>query len=156
MNIRSAFFAFSVASLACGIFACASTSNAPMDDESTSEDALRSCALVRCASGTHCEVKKHKASCVADACGPNTKLCMIGYHYDNTPGVCGCVADAPAAECKTDANCRLEDDYCTGCDCRALAPTETIAACTGPGVRCFAEPCMNKTAACVAGQCVAR
>jgi len=63
---------------------------------------------------------------------------------------------APAAECTTDADCRVEADYCTGCDCVALSSSESVPACDGPGVKCFADPCMTKTAACVDGQCVAK
>ncbi|HQY62385.1 MAG: hypothetical protein IPF92_18815 [Myxococcales bacterium] len=95
----------------------------------TSEEALKgtnACALVRCASGTHCEVQKRRAVCVAD------------------PG------------CVTDADCRLFSDYCTGCDCRALTQSAPDPTCAGPGVRCFADPCGNKVAACVAGACVIR
>jgi hypothetical protein len=89
------------------------------------------------------------------ACAPNTKLCMRGYHYDGTAGVCACVPD-PKGWCNTDADCRLEDDYCTGCDCRALSSSETLPACTGPGVRCQREPCGGLTARCVANACTAR
>lgn len=91
----------------------------------------------------------------APACGPNTKMCMLGFHYDNTPGVCGCVAN-PAGYCASDADCRLENDYCTGCDCRALASSESLATCSGPGVRCLREPCGGLKAKCVANVCTAR
>lgn len=60
----------------------------------------------------------------------------------------------PPAECKSDADCRTFSDYCTGCDCRALASNESDPVCTGPGVRCFADPCGGKTAVCQNGQCV--
>ena len=59
-----------------------------------------------------------------------------------------------AARCKADADCRLEGDYCKGCDCRALGPGEKLPPCDGPGVRCIANPCMNKKAVCKAGACV--
>lgn len=90
----------------------------------------------------------------APPCPPNTKMCMLGSHYDNTPGVCGCVAN-PKGYCASDADCRLENDYCTGCDCRALASSEQLATCSGPGVRCFAAPCGGLTAKCVANVCTA-
>ena len=57
--------------------------------------------------------------------------------------------------CASDADCRLVDDYCTGCDCRALGPGGTLATCTGPGVQCFVAGCFNKVPRCVEGQCVA-
>lgn len=58
------------------------------------------------------------------------------------------------AECTTDADCRAEADYCTGCDCLALSTNESVPYCPGPGVKCFADPCTAKAAACVGGQCV--
>lgn len=138
------------------------------------------------------------------ACPPNNKLCIRGYQYDSTPGVCACVPVDPCAgvrcqtgaschvdsagqavcgsqcdsvrcisgthcvvvgnavscqpdgACQTDADCRLADDYCTGCDCRALGPGQSLSICAGPGVRCFREPCGGLTARCDNSRCVAR
>ena len=50
--------------------------------------------------------------------------------------------------CTTDADCRTFADYCTGCDCRALGTSEPDPFCDGPGVRCFADPCLGQTAVC--------
>jgi hypothetical protein len=58
--------------------------------------------------------------------------------------------------CKVDDDCRLFDDYCTGCDCRALAKTTKDPVCSGPGVRCLVAPCAGQKAACVSNVCVAR
>jgi hypothetical protein len=55
--------------------------------------------------------------------------------------------------CSKDADCSLSADYCKGCDCRALGPKESLPACAGPGVRCFADPCMKKVAVCNVGRC---
>jgi hypothetical protein len=55
--------------------------------------------------------------------------------------------------CATDADCRLEADYCTGCDCRALGPKQTIPACPGPGVSCLRDPCGGRKARCVDRRC---
>ncbi|HVJ18754.1 MAG TPA: hypothetical protein VM686_25205, partial [Polyangiaceae bacterium] len=63
---------------------------------------------------------------------------------------------APAASCQKDADCRAFSDYCTGCDCRALSVTDPDPKCDGPGVRCFADPCLNVKVACDNGRCVAR
>lgn len=63
-----------------------------------------------------------------------------------------CSSHKPGA-CSTDSDCRLFDDYCTGCDCRALSSNQKDPTCTGPGVKCFAEPCMGHAAACVQGVC---
>ena len=57
------------------------------------------------------------------------------------------------AACVTDADCRLVDDTCTGCDCRALAATAADPKCSGAGVQCLVEPCAGKKPACQAGQC---
>jgi hypothetical protein len=72
------------------------------------------------------------------------------------PAVCWgvCEPKAPvAATCATDADCHLAADYCKGCECRALGSHETVPACDGAGVQCFADPCMQKTASCVNGAC---
>lgn len=57
-------------------------------------------------------------------------------------------------ECKTDADCRLEADYCGGCNCRALAEGEKVPVCKGDVVACFVWPCMGKVARCESGSCV--
>jgi hypothetical protein len=74
-----------------------------------------------------------------------------------TPPAGSSTAEPAAApgSCTTAADCRLFSDYCTGCDCRALARGDKDPTCDGPGVRCVADPCMTKVAACVAGKCVA-
>ncbi|MBI3784214.1 MAG: hypothetical protein HY270_12530 [Deltaproteobacteria bacterium] len=80
-----------------------------------------------------------------------TALCIRGFHW--SPEQCQCVPDNPGA-CAADDDCRLFSDYCTGCDCRALANSDPDPLCDGPGVRCFADPCQNQTARCSAGYCV--
>ena len=58
------------------------------------------------------------------------------------------------AECKADADCRLEADYCGGCNCRALAEGEQVPVCKGDVVACFVWPCSGKVARCESGSCV--
>ncbi len=89
-SIRRSFTSLFVSLAAVASVACAS---APENVESVDEE-ISACGHVRCAPGTTCHVHKRKASCVPDACPPNTRLCIRGTHYDNTPGVCGCVPDA--------------------------------------------------------------
>lgn len=97
--------------------------------------------------------------CIMLACSePTTSctmmaMCVLGFTWSDEK--CACVKDPPqAAQCATDADCRLFDDYCTGCDCRALGVNEPAPVCNGPGVRCFAQPCgFGQTAACVNGAC---
>ncbi len=60
---------------------------------------------------------------------------------------------APAATCQRDADCRLFSDTCTGCDCRAIPTSAEAPLCSGPGVRCFADPCEKHKAVCRAGRC---
>jgi hypothetical protein len=99
--------------------------------------------------GTMCS----QIACDGSGTCVQTAMCMIGYEWSTTQ--CQCVPSAPApGACASDADCRLVDDYCTGCDCRSLSTTDADPVCDGPGVRCFAEPCLNHTAACVGGQCV--
>ena len=70
----------------------------------------------------------------------------------------GASAQAPAqAGCSSDADCRTWSSYCKDapCVCRVLAKGEADPSCASPGnVACFADPCMNKTAACQGGRCV--
>jgi hypothetical protein len=42
---------------------------------------------------------------------------------------------------------------CTGCDCLALGPGDHEPVCSGPGVQCFVDSCLNKKAVCEAGRC---
>jgi hypothetical protein len=65
-------------------------------------------------------------------------------------------ADRPTPTCAADADCRLFDDYCTGCDCRALAQGEPDPVCKGPGVRCIRQPCGDRRAVCDKGKCLVR
>jgi hypothetical protein len=94
------------------------------------------CGATRCAAGMVC-------------CNPSCGIC--------TPPNGACtqqICNPPSGgACKSDADCRLEADYCTGCDCRALAPTQKLPPCSGPGVACFVDPCLNKKAQCMNGQC---
>jgi hypothetical protein len=60
----------------------------------------------------------------------------------------------PGAACSKDADCRTFSDYCTGCDCRVLGKQEKDPTCSGPGVRCLADPCRDRAAACQDGHCV--
>lgn len=85
------------------------------------------CAVTRCASGHHC--------------------------IERSDGVASCVADPAVSECASNSDCRAVDDYCTGCDCRALKTGKRLPVCTNPGVRCIVAPCASKTVACVAGTC---
>ncbi|HEX3694907.1 MAG TPA: hypothetical protein VH374_05900 [Polyangia bacterium] len=87
-------------------------------------------------------------------CSPSCGIC------GRKGGACPAIACGPGPvitnPCKVDDDCRLFDDYCTGCDCRALAKTTKDPVCSGPGVRCLVEPCASKKAACVNNVCVAR
>jgi hypothetical protein len=72
------------------------------------------------------------------------------------PAPTGTGGSTATAACSADADCRLFSDYCTGCDCRALARGEADPTCAGPGVRCLVEPCRDKKAACEKGRCLVR
>ena len=66
-------------------------------------------------------------------------------------------ADA-AGGCQVDGDCQLFSSYCetAPCQCIPLRKADPDPPCNGRMVTCFAEPCMLKKAACVAGVCVAR
>jgi hypothetical protein len=89
---------------------------------------------------------------------PQMQLCIMGAHWSETQ--CKCVADKPThgpSSCRSDADCRLFADYCTGCDCRALSTKESDPTCPGPSaVRCLADPCATLTAVCINGSCSAQ
>ena len=68
-------------------------------------------------------------------------------------GVCTQQICDPPSACRADADCRLFSDYCTGCDCRALAPGVPDPTCPGPGVQCLVDPCQGKSAVCKQGAC---
>jgi hypothetical protein len=94
------------------------------------------------------------------ACGPKT--CPAGQVCCNEScgictepgGLCTQQMCEPAGGgCKQDGDCRAFSDYCTGCDCRALGSSDKDPTCSGPGVRCLADPCRGKKAVCKNGQC---
>ena len=78
-------------------------------------------------------------------------LCIRGFHW--SPTECRCVPDP--GSCAADSDCRLFSDTCNGCHCRALSNTDPDPACSGRGMRCRSDPCMNRTASCANGQCTA-
>lgn len=77
-----------------------------------------------------------------------TELCIRDFHW--SPTQCACVPDGA---CATDAECVLFSDYCSGCDCVALAVDDPDPVCDGPGVRCLADPCAGSLPLCIDGQC---
>jgi hypothetical protein len=94
--------------------------------------------------------------------------CGSGEFCTTLKGICdpppGCAAGAicppicygtcQPIECGKNADCKLVDDYCTGCDCRALRVDQGLPACQGPGVRCFAPPCAGLFEFCFDGACI--
>jgi hypothetical protein len=145
-----------ILAVSCGV----ADSSVGSDDLLSSDDAaLRKnnpCATVRCAAGTECKAKGQRAECVPVdpivTCA--SVLCITGTVCVDGPSGPRCIAQTP--ECTVDSDCRLEDNYCGGCNCLALATTERAPTCSDP-VACFAAPCSvsNTVAACVNGQCVA-
>ena len=133
MVSRPFFFAAALCAVfasSCGVGGEATVggSNDPTLSEQQEARAFITCATVRCAAGYECKQRGNHAVCVPQAPATN--------------------------RCATDADCRLFSDYCTGCDCRALSTSQPNPTCSGPGVQCFADPCMNQVALCKAGACV--
>lgn len=102
-------------------------------------------------------------ACASSAQCKPTEFCTTEIGVCNRPPGCrpGRICPAvcygtcrPRVECRSDRDCRTFSDYCTGCDCRALANGEPDPVCPGPGVQCFVDPCLNQTAVCEGGQCV--
>lgn len=95
---------------------------------------------------------------VANGCGPAPAPASSDDNASAGSDNAATGSTAATAACTTDADCRTFADYCTGCDCRALAQGEADPVCSGLGVRCFADPCMQHTAACDAAThaCVVR
>jgi hypothetical protein len=145
---------------------CASTSSCGMGEVCSTENGICN-APPGCSAGVGCPAVCY-GTCTPVGDGPScgAARCAAGMVCCNSScGICTgpnegctkqiCVPPAGAA-CMTDADCRVEADYCTGCDCRALATGQSLPPCAGPGVRCLRDPCSDKHAACVNGACVAQ
>lgn len=146
---------FGIGMLALGLAGCADVSYERSDVRGGRVDP---CATVRCAAGYHCEARGRRAQCVPDddAGTPEltcaTVLCIVGYVCEETPSGPRCVPQS--SECRTDSECRMEDNYCGGCHCLALDDGESAPTCSDP-VQCFAAPCQVQDGQprCVDGQC---
>jgi hypothetical protein len=101
-----------------------------------------------------CRPDPKPVTCGAVTCERGERCCNESCGICTRPGgACTEQLCEPPVECRRDADCRAFSDYCTGCDCRALAASEPDPVCPGPGVQCFVDPCFNQRASCVDGQC---
>ena len=139
-----------------GFAVAAGCGSAPDDGSVSTDEALASgCHTVcpKCPANQICPM----IACYQECNGKpktclQTALCIQGYVWDAKS--CQCVSSSPTgSSCTTNADCRTFADYCTGCDCRALSTSDRNPTCSGPGVRCFADPCMNLAAVCRNGSC---
>jgi hypothetical protein len=110
------------------------------------------------------------ASCISregGVCGGNTRqpcacetglVCTPDASSSLPTGDVGgtCLRAEGSSACQSSADCQVQADYCTGCDCVALGQGQSVRGCSGPGVDCLLDPCGSKTAQCVAGKCVAQ
>jgi hypothetical protein len=154
-SIVTSLFVSTVAALS--LAACSGAPEASTEAESaeaTTQAIGLTCASVDCMFPKTCQMQNGRPVCVGPKACVQNVFCVKGSHYDNTPGVCRCVAD-PKPQCTVDADCHVEDDYCGGCHCDALPNGQHVSACKGNTVECFVAPCLNKVAACVNGACVA-
>lgn len=94
-------------------------------DESSEELKAKKnpCAVVRCAAGFHCEVKKKQASCVADEPCPGLgsrnaagqcecnalAKCAAGYFFNSDPAVCSCASQCQTVRCGFGTHCEIVD-----------------------------------------------
>ena len=60
--------------------------------------------------------------------------------------------------CRQPSDCRLYSSYCSTdpCMCIPLGSQQPDPVCQGTQQSCFTDPCLQKTADCVAGSCVAQ
>jgi hypothetical protein len=143
---------------------CASTSSCAMGEVCSTENGVCN-APPGCNMGVACPAVCY-GTCVPAGDGPTcgATRCAAGKTCCNSScGICAgpnegctkqiCVPPADGGACMTDSDCRLEADYCTGCDCRPLAKGQLVPPCSGPGVRCLRDPCSGAKAACVNGAC---
>jgi len=79
---------------------------------------------------------------------PPGRICAAGPCYLRCP--------RPASPCRRDEDCKLLSDYCDGCNCRAVRTNQQLPHCSGRTVQCFADPCLQKKAACVNKRCAVR
>lgn len=98
------------------------------------------CGTKVCGAGQYC----CNASC--SMCAPMGAACI--------QIACSTTGGAGNTQCAGDADCRLFDDYCGGCTCRALPKAAPDPTCSGTTVSCLTAPCMNNRATCTSGQCV--
>ena len=119
------------------------------------------CLMVKCTAGSHCVDSPKGAYCEPDL-GPLPPIfscdavkCAAGFHCEELAGGATCVADDGTTDivCKTDADCRLEADFCDACACAALGSGQALPVCLGTAVACFADPCDGYKAVCVANRC---
>ena len=112
------------------------------------------CTLGRCALVVN--PTPAPVACGKETCAPGLVCCNASCGTCVSPGASciqqACDPPAPTA-CRIDADCRTFSDYCTGCDCRALIVGEKDPVCSGPGVRCLADPCMAQKATCQGNRC---
>jgi len=149
---------------ATGAVPCASTASCATGEICTTENGVCNPAP-GCGAGVACPAVCY-GTCVPGQSGPacGAARCAAGMICCNDScGICTasnegctkqlCVPPAGGGACTRDADCRVEADYCAGCDCRALGPTQSLPPCAGPGVRCLVNPCGGKAALCVNGYC---
>jgi hypothetical protein len=103
-------------------------------------------------SGT-CRPRDGGPVCGHTTCGAGMHCCNQSCGICTLPGGLCTTQVCDQSSCTKDEDCHLVDDYCTGCDCRALTQSASLPACSGPGVQCFVAPCLGRTARCVNQRC---
>jgi hypothetical protein len=120
-----------------------------------------------CASGEYCGYAISATCSATGQCLPTPKgpACMsiaqgcgcdgtaVGIPCDRLPSAPvrhsgACSSGPTGSTCTANSDCRTFSDYCTGCNCDALATSDPNPPCSGPGVSCFADPCRGHTAVC--------
>jgi hypothetical protein len=65
---------------------------------------------------------------------------------------CGPAA-LPLGQCASNDDCRVISSYCDGCQCLPAHVLDPEPQCLKPLVACFVDPCREKYASCLDGQC---
>ncbi len=117
-------------------------------------DPAPTCANVRCAAGTHCELQS--VTCIRAPCPPHPTCvpdadpcaavrCAVGTHCVASGGAARC--ERTPGACRADADCNLYDNYCGGCACNPLGYNQRPVTCERP-VMCVRQPCGGLVARC--------
>lgn len=124
------------------------------DSSSSRDTAAPACLLPlggTCPAGTTCPAGDGCNRCSCPESGGAPLCTRIACPSDS-----GVPSDAASGACRTAADCRLFESYCSTdpCSCIPLGADEPDPRCDARTVTCFIPPCRGQSVDCVAGRCV--